>query len=821
MHTAMVGGRCVLLSYMLILPQKIDLVTRTFGCFIPNPLSMANLPLQNKCQHENQGRNLAGREGIFPKDYTTPAGPLMPDIRTPTGQSHFNVTGYESILQPLTEENESDSALWSSAHNAGTQKGLSHPTGGILGANGPNGGHMMAATMTDIQQAIDQLGVHRSNSGMTDDGRSISFVSTRDGRNSIDDHDKRYDDRNSIRDSIYEEGGGGRERTTMNEDWHRNARRRLFERVDQMDEAARRAQEEQEQEERAYHRPPVDVEFSDESEDEDGHHHHGRPQDVPNDLLHRLQPHHDDSIPSTIPSTFPGDPSTRNQSLSNREDDGGDADVSNATAGQTRGLTDSPAKADSPTLAPSRSATLDLSADQPPAASNQSEHHQDVHATPVQEPTRNLLAATPEPKAESASAAPSEVQAPLSKSVGDNAGDAYLPVMAPTSPFTTSPFGFASNASSVPGSSNSYSVASSTNYSPSQGQSKPGTQSADPALKPSTPASSSYISFLPSPTAPSFPTAPNAAAMSLQATVTAPDHPGSLPPRAEPITERGMEGNALSMVPSTGGDNSYTPHAKPNGGGDRDVVASMSSSSLTPPANNFTPALASPSSITGGKKGTPPVEWTVEQVVEWIRSKGFDEGVCGKFAEHEITGDVLLELDVNMLKEIDIVAFGKRMKIAHAINELRRPPSFESSDAASLPPQSLSQFPLSNGSPSVPQSATAVNFSPSASMPHLLGSAGGHSHSMSHSTQGGYAASISSAAPSMRSPNIFGVMQSQAQIANGGYSPGPYAMPHPEGSLPTGDVAGHASPSVADQQKVSTKGGFLFWRNCSDNWSFW
>lgn len=44
--------------------------------------------------------------------------------------------------------------------------------------------------------------------------------------------------------------------------------------------------------------------------------------------------------------------------------------------------------------------------------------------------------------------------------------------------------------------------------------------------------------------------------------------------------------------------------------------------------------------------------------------------------EQEITGDVLLELDINLLKaEIGIVAFGKRMRIANAISELRRPPS--------------------------------------------------------------------------------------------------------------------------------------------------
>lgn len=39
-----------------------------------------------------------------------------------------------------------------------------------------------------------------------------------------------------------------------------------------------------------------------------------------------------------------------------------------------------------------------------------------------------------------------------------------------------------------------------------------------------------------------------------------------------------------------------------------------------------------------------------------------------------------------MLKEIDIPAFGKRMRIANAIQELRRPASITSSDAASVVP---------------------------------------------------------------------------------------------------------------------------------------
>jgi hypothetical protein len=40
-------------------------------------------------------------------------------------------------------------------------------------------------------------------------------------------------------------------------------------------------------------------------------------------------------------------------------------------------------------------------------------------------------------------------------------------------------------------------------------------------------------------------------------------------------------------------------------------------------------------------------------------------------AEHEISGDVLLEMDVAMLKEIDLIAFGRRVHIYNAIKELK------------------------------------------------------------------------------------------------------------------------------------------------------
>jgi hypothetical protein len=68
-----------------------------------------------------------------------------------------------------------------------------------------------------------------------------------------------------------------------------------------------------------------------------------------------------------------------------------------------------------------------------------------------------------------------------------------------------------------------------------------------------------------------------------------------------------------------------------------------------------------------------PIEWTVEETVHWLRSKGFEETVCEKFVEQDTTGDALLNLNVTSLKtEIGIDAYGKRFRIANAIDDLRR-----------------------------------------------------------------------------------------------------------------------------------------------------
>ncbi|KAM0751536.1 hypothetical protein T439DRAFT_212506 [Meredithblackwellia eburnea MCA 4105] len=102
----------------------------------------------------------------------------------------------------------------------------------------------------------------------------------------------------------------------------------------------------------------------------------------------------------------------------------------------------------------------------------------------------------------------------------------------------------------------------------------------------------------------------------------------------------------------------------------------------------------------GGPKALPydPREWGVEEVVEWGRSKGFDALTLSKFQEHEISGDVLIEMDVNMLKEIDLVAFGRRVHIYNAIKELRGRTSRPGSEIqASRPGSSMALSPTLSG----------------------------------------------------------------------------------------------------------------------------
>ncbi|KZP00305.1 hypothetical protein CALVIDRAFT_595672 [Calocera viscosa TUFC12733] len=68
-----------------------------------------------------------------------------------------------------------------------------------------------------------------------------------------------------------------------------------------------------------------------------------------------------------------------------------------------------------------------------------------------------------------------------------------------------------------------------------------------------------------------------------------------------------------------------------------------------------------------------PNTWSTSDVLSWLTAKGFDSSVLDKFEEQDITGDVLLSLDLALLKdELGISAFGKRVRLNNAIADLRR-----------------------------------------------------------------------------------------------------------------------------------------------------
>ncbi|KAI9007500.1 hypothetical protein CLU79DRAFT_778253 [Phycomyces nitens] len=66
-----------------------------------------------------------------------------------------------------------------------------------------------------------------------------------------------------------------------------------------------------------------------------------------------------------------------------------------------------------------------------------------------------------------------------------------------------------------------------------------------------------------------------------------------------------------------------------------------------------------------------PEDWTVDQVAAWLSSVGL-QSVTDNFVDQEITGDILIDLDVDALKELGISTFGKRHKVMHAITGLKK-----------------------------------------------------------------------------------------------------------------------------------------------------
>ncbi|KAJ5547616.1 Sterile alpha motif type 2 [Penicillium frequentans] len=69
---------------------------------------------------------------------------------------------------------------------------------------------------------------------------------------------------------------------------------------------------------------------------------------------------------------------------------------------------------------------------------------------------------------------------------------------------------------------------------------------------------------------------------------------------------------------------------------------------------------------------TRVASWNPQTVVSWLQKLNFDEGVIEKFFINDISGAILLELQQEDLKELDIQSFGKRHQLMTSIRSLRQ-----------------------------------------------------------------------------------------------------------------------------------------------------
>ncbi|KAI8147658.1 hypothetical protein BJV82DRAFT_664884 [Fennellomyces sp. T-0311] len=127
--------------------------------------------------------------------------------------------------------------------------------------------------------------------------------------------------------------------------------------------------------------------------------------------------------------------------------------------------------------------------------------------------------------------------------------------------------------------------------------------------------------------------------------------PTSSPPSLDPNSNLATPSSSKSRSSTESGSTNTSSRA----GSGRRNVHQMVAASLGSPA----------------LRDTSPDEWTIDQVASWLDALGFKDAI-DTFREQEITGDILLELTQQSLKELGIGTFGKRFKIHNAIQALRQ-----------------------------------------------------------------------------------------------------------------------------------------------------
>lgn len=64
-------------------------------------------------------------------------------------------------------------------------------------------------------------------------------------------------------------------------------------------------------------------------------------------------------------------------------------------------------------------------------------------------------------------------------------------------------------------------------------------------------------------------------------------------------------------------------------------------------------------------------EWKPKDVKNYFLSKNFDKKLAEKFDEHQISGSILVQLELSHLKEMDIASFGHRFEISKEIQKIK------------------------------------------------------------------------------------------------------------------------------------------------------
>ncbi|CAN3358474.1 BEM1-interacting protein 2 [Diutina catenulata] len=152
--------------------------------------------------------------------------------------------------------------------------------------------------------------------------------------------------------------------------------------------------------------------------------------------------------------------------------------------------------------------------------------------------------------------------------------------------------------------------------------------------------------------------------------------PHGLTPPVIPKTRPPGSGSA-SPVPPSGfvSPPSAYAHASGHASGHPSQTAGHAAGHSSHPAGHpsHTSGHTSHTSHASHTQAPDVLEWSPAQVSAYFRQLNFDADIASRFEHHEISGPILLELDLSHLKELDIDSFGTRFQIYKEIEKLKSP----------------------------------------------------------------------------------------------------------------------------------------------------